>query len=171
MRYGRHLVFLLVLLAASGTGAYGQDVKKEAVGPVAADTKQEVRQPAPEAPAAASLVQSAEKRFVATPGADSVQHVEIVGGEYYLDPNYVVVRVNTPVELKVKKTPGYVPHDFVINAPEAGIELKTALSDDWKTFTFTPTRAGKYEMFCDKKLLWFKSHKDRGMDGYIEVVP
>jgi len=75
------------------------------------------------------------------------------------------------VELKVKKAPGYIPHDILVKAPEAGIDFKTDMGKDWKTITFTPTKVGKYEMMCDKKLLWFKSHKDRGMDGFIEVVP
>jgi plastocyanin len=35
---------------------------------------------------------------------------------------------------------------------------------------FTPTKIGKYAMYCDKKLLWFKSHRERGMEGVIEVV-
>ncbi|HTG02212.1 MAG TPA: cupredoxin domain-containing protein [Nitrospirota bacterium] len=110
------------------------------------------------------------KRFVATVGADGVQHVEITGGDYYFDPNYIVVKVNVPVELKIRKEKGYVPHDILVNAPDAGIAFKTDLKDDWQTVKFTPTKTGKYEMECDKKLLWFKSHKDRGMDGFIEVV-
>jgi plastocyanin len=112
-----------------------------------------------------------EKRFVATIGADGVQHVEVIGGEYYFDPNYIIVKVNVPVELKVRKEPYMIPHNIVVKAPEAGIDFKTDLSKDWRAITFTPTKVGKYEMICDKKLLWFKSHKDRGMDGFIEVVP
>ncbi len=112
-----------------------------------------------------------EKRVVATVGADGVQHVELTGGEYYFDPNYIVVKVNVPVELKVKKAGGYVPHDVVVKAPDAGIDFKIDLKKEQKDIKFTPTKVGKYEMACDAKLLWFKSHKDRGMYGYIEVVP
>jgi plastocyanin len=112
------------------------------------------------------------KRFVATVGPDGVQHVEIMGGEYYFDPNYIVVKVNVPVELSVKKAKGYVPHNIEVKAPDAGMDFKVDLSDKAaKSVTFTPSKVGKYEMLCDKKVLWFKSHKDRGMDGFIEVVP
>ncbi len=159
MKYGKYLPFILILLLAAGTSVYGQEIKTETTAPVGASIVQ------------GGAGAGGEKRYVAVAGQDNVQHVEITAGEYYFDPNYIVIRLNTPVELKVKKTSGIVPHDFVINAPEAGMNIKAGLSDDWKTFTFTPTRAGKYEMFCDKKLLWFKSHKDRGMDGFIEVVP
>ena len=87
------------------------------------------------------------------------------------DPNYIVVKVNKPVELTVKKASGYIPHNMVVKSPEAGIDFKVDLDakkpDRCK---FTPTKVGKYPMYCDKKLLFFKSHKDRGMEGMIEVV-
>jgi plastocyanin domain-containing protein len=113
-----------------------------------------------------------EKRVVAAIGADGIQHVEITGGEYFFDPNYIVVKVNVPVELSVKKAEGFVPHNMGVKAPEAGIDFKIDLDAKKPNIVkFTPTKAGKYEMICDKKLLWFKSHKERGMDGFIEVVP
>jgi hypothetical protein len=34
---------------------------------------------------------------------------------------------------------------------------------------FTPTQSGKVGIECDKKLLFFKSHKERGMIGTLEV--
>ncbi len=111
------------------------------------------------------------KRFVAKTGDDGIQRVEIRGGSFYFDPNDIVVKVNVPVELKVRKESGVVSHDIEVKAPEAGIDFKTKLGTDWKTIRFTPTKVGKYEMFCDERFLWFKSHKDRGMDGWIEVVP
>ncbi len=40
-----------------------------------------------------------EKRFVATTGSDGVQHVEVIGGEYYFYPDYIVAKLNIPVEL------------------------------------------------------------------------
>jgi plastocyanin domain-containing protein len=111
-----------------------------------------------------------EKRFVAEL-IDGVQHVEIVGGEYFFDPNVIVVKVNTPVELKIRKEGGFVPHDFIVSAPDAGIDIKIDLKSDWQVATFTATKVGRYPMECRRKLLWFKSHKDRGMKGMIEVVP
>jgi plastocyanin len=94
----------------------------------------------------------------------------MVGGEYFYDPNYIVVKVNKPVELKVRKTSGYIPHDLVAKSPEAGIDFKLDLKRDPQTVTFTPTKTGKYPLYCDKSLLWFKTHRERGMEGMIEVV-
>jgi hypothetical protein len=112
-----------------------------------------------------------EKLFVATVGPDGVQHVAITGGEYFFDPNHVVVKANVPVELSLKKEKGYVPHDIMVKAPEAGIDFAVDLKETPQAVRFTPTKPGKYEMLCGKKLLFFKSHKDRGMHGMIEVIP
>jgi len=111
-----------------------------------------------------------DKRFAATVDAEGVQRVEMVGGEYYYNPNYLVVRVNKPVELRVKKAAGYIPHNLIVKSPEAGIAFNLDLKGDFQTVKFTPTKIGKYPMYCDKSLLWFKTHKEKGMDGIIEVV-
>lgn len=111
-----------------------------------------------------------ERRFVATPDKDGVQRLEMLAGEYFFDPNYVVVKVNLPVEIKAGKEPSIVPHNFVLKAPEAGLEIEESLSTEPKVIRFTPSKAGKYTFYCDKKLLFFKSHKDRGMEGVLEVT-
>lgn len=111
-----------------------------------------------------------EKRVVAALGADGVQRAEVLGGGYYFDPNVIVVKVNAPVELTVKKEPGMAPHDIVVKAPEAGIDFKVDLGEKPQTVRFTPTKAGTYAMYCSNKFLWFKSHRERGMEGVIEVV-
>ena len=132
--------------------AYGQETKK--------DAKEEGHEH-----------QTVEKKFVATVGADGIQHIDMVGGEYYFDPNVIVVKVNVPVELKVKKAAGYVPHDIVADSPDAGIKFKSDInSKEPAVIKFTPTKVGTYPLYCDKQLLFFKSHRERGMEGKIVVV-
>jgi plastocyanin len=111
-----------------------------------------------------------EKRFVAAVDADGIQRAEMVGGDYFYDPNYIIVKVNIPVELKIKKSAGYVPHNLIAKAPEAGIDFNIDLKGDPQTIKFTPTKIGKYPIYCDKSLLWFKTHREKGMEGLIEVV-
>jgi plastocyanin domain-containing protein len=78
--------------------------------------------------------------------------------------------VNVPVEMRISKEAGVVPHNIVINAPDAGIDFNETLGKEPKVIKFTPKKVGKYLFSCDKKLLFFKSHKDKGMEGVIEVV-
>jgi plastocyanin len=44
------------------------------------------------------------------------------------------------------------------------------ISTEPKIIKFTPTKTGKFPFYCDKKLLFFKSHRERGMEGIIEVT-
>jgi len=110
-----------------------------------------------------------EKRHVATVDPDGVQRVAVLGGSYYFDPNVIVVRVNVPVELKVSKEGGIAPHDIVLKAPEAGIDFAQELTTEPQYIRFTPTKAGRYEIECTKKLPFFPSHKERGMHGVLVV--
>ena len=111
-----------------------------------------------------------EKIFRAVIDHDGIQRVEITGGEYYFDPDHIIVRVNTPVELTIIKTPGFTPHNIIIKAPEAGIDINESMGRKPATVTFTPVKTGRFEIYCDKRFLFFRSHKDRGMHGVLEVV-
>jgi len=99
------------------------------------------------------------------------QRLEIVGGSYFFEPRHIIVKVNIPTELTVRREPGIVPHTFVIRNPDAGVLIDETLSTSAKTFAFTPVAVGKYTFYCRNKLLFFKSHKDKGMEGILEVVP
>lgn len=165
MKYIMYSVITFVLLLPISFTASGEEPKPE--------MKQDVKSSMMPTAEVAQFehTMGKEKRVVATVDADGVQRVEVIGGDYYFDPNYIVVKVNKPVELTVKKASGFVPHDMVVKAPEAGIDFKADLdAKKPETIKFTPTKVGKYPMICDKKLLFFKSHKDRGMEGIIEVV-
>ncbi len=111
----------------------------------------------------------AVKKVIATVDQDGVQRVAILGGSYYYDPNYIVVKVNVPVELSVRRESGMTPHDFIIKAPEAGIEVKIEMETKPKLATFTPAKPGKYEIVCTKKFLWI-NHRKKGMEGVLEVT-
>jgi len=108
--------------------------------------------------------------FVATVDNDGIQKVKILAGNYFFNPDYIIVKVNIPVELTISKEPGITPHVFVIKESEAGIDINESLSTDAKIIKFTPNKVGKYPFYCPKKLLFFKSHRDQGMEGIIEVV-
>ena len=126
--------------------------------------------PKPEATAGGKEgIKGEVKQAVAVLGPDGIQRVEILGGGYFYDPNYVIVKVNVPVEITVKKEAGFVPHDFVIKAPEAGINVQELMEDKPKVVKFTPTKVGTYPFYCSKKMIFTKSHRDKGMKGILEV--
>lgn len=102
--------------------------------------------------------------------ADGTQRVEILAGAYFFKPDQIVVKANIPLELKVSKEAGIVPHNFIIKEPEAGFDIKESLSTEPKVIRVTPKKTGKHPFYCDKKLLFFESHRKKGMEGFIEVT-
>jgi plastocyanin domain-containing protein len=115
------------------------------------------------------IVYSQNKTFTA-PVINGVQKVDIIGGEYFFIPDHITVKVNIPVELRVWKEKGFIPHNFVINAPEAGIQIRLSLSNTPQAIRFTPLMTGNYPFYCDKKFLFFKSHREKGMKGTLRII-
>ena len=111
-----------------------------------------------------------EEIYQATVASDGVQHVSLLGGNYFFRPKRIIVKVNVPVELAVSLEQGMIPHTLVITAPEAGIAVDEKLSTEVKKIRFTPTAAGTYPFYCSNKLLFFESHRQKGMDGVLEVA-
>jgi plastocyanin domain-containing protein len=119
-----------------------------------------------------TVLYAADKPFIAKVGPDGVQKVEIVGGSYFFKPDHIIVKANVPVEISVRKEGGIIPHDFVLNAPGAGMDFRVDLSSDPRIIRFTPATPGKYEFRCDKKSPFSsKTHADKGMKGILEVTP
>lgn len=119
----------------------------------------------------AAFAQDPKEVYVAKVDSDGVQRARLEGGGYFFKPNHIVVKVNVPVELLASREAGITPHDLVIKAPEAGIDVEVDLAAEPKKITFTATAVGKYPFYCGKKLLFFASHRERGMEGVLEVVP
>ncbi len=116
------------------------------------------------------LSEEVEKPFVAKTGPDGVQRAEVAGGSYYFKPERIVVKVNQPVELRLRNESLITPHDFILKAPEAGIDISVTLRNEPVAVKFTPAKTGVYTFYCGRRLLFFKSHRARGMEGAVEVV-
>lgn len=112
-----------------------------------------------------------EESFIASADDDGIQRVEILAGNYFYKPDYIVVKVNVPVEISIRRESGIVPHNIVVNAPEAGIDINESVSSEPKVIRFMPKEPGKYPFYCDKRLLFFKNHREKGMNGIFEVRP
>jgi plastocyanin domain-containing protein len=103
---------------------------------------------------------------------DGVQRVRVVAGSYFFKPNHIVVKVNVPVEIMASRESGMTPHDLVIRAEEAGIAVEQDLATEPRKIAFTPKRVGRYSFYCTKKPPFGGApHRERGMEGILEVVP
>lgn len=106
----------------------------------------------------------------ATLGEDGVQRLAMEGGEYYFKPDNVVLKVAVPVELFVRKARGFVPHNIVMDSQESAMSFKEDFDSKGTTIRFTPSATGTFEFWCDKKFLFFKSHREKGMKGVFQVI-
>ena len=123
-------------------------------------------------PAQQPRPQEQQQAHVVKADADGVQRVRVVAGSYFFKPNHLVVKVNTPVEILASREAGMAPHDLVIKAQDAGIDVERDLTTELQRIVFTPKRTGKYAIFCSKKPPFGgAAHRERGMEGVLEVVP
>jgi plastocyanin len=74
------------------------------------------------------------------------------------------------VELTLRSETTFTPHNFVHKEPQAGMSVNQEIgAGDTVKVRFTPTKPGTYAFYCDKKLLFFKSHREKGMEGTLTV--
>ncbi len=101
---------------------------------------------------------------------DGRQRAAITLDSYSFTPDYVVVRVGTPVELTLTSVTFLTPHNFILKDPAAGLNVDQHVgAGDTVTVRFTPVHPGTFTFYCDKKLLFFASHREKGMEGRLEV--
>ncbi len=99
------------------------------------------------------------------------QVIEVKLGSYYIQPEKITVKRDQPVTLNLTNEASLLPHNLVIKAPEAGIDIAVDVSaGKTASVSFTPTKPGSYEMICSKEPPFVKSHKEKGMHGVLEVV-
>ncbi len=100
---------------------------------------------------------------------NGVQRVDIIVDSYLFKPDHIIVSVDKPVEITLISVTRLISHNFILNIPEAGLSIKKGVGAGKDvTFTFIPTKTGKYEFYCGKKGL-FGSHRKKGMEGILEV--
>jgi len=102
--------------------------------------------------------------------ADGVQRASVEADSYSFTPGHLVVKAGKPVELTFKSVTWLVPHNLIIDDPRSGLTIREEIPAGGSvTVKFTPAVAGTFAIYCDKKLLLFKSHREKGMEGTLEV--
>ena len=102
--------------------------------------------------------------------SDGVQRTTVILDSYSYSPNYLVVEHGKPVELTLTSVTTIIPHNFIMNDPGGSLSIEQDVSAG-KTVTmrFIPTQRGHFSFFCDKRLWPMPSHREKGMEGILEV--
>lgn len=100
------------------------------------------------------------------------QQVTVHLGDYRFQPETIEVVAGRPVELTLINDDKITPHNFTLKEPAAGLDLSANVSaGESTTLRFTPQTAGTYPLYCNKKLPFMKSHRERGMEAKLVVKP
>jgi len=102
--------------------------------------------------------------------ADGVQRATVTLDSYSYTPNHLIVEAGKPVELTLTSVTTIIPHNFIIKDPAGSLSVEQEVSaGKTATVKFTPTQPGTFPIYCDKRLLPLPSHRDKGMEGKLEV--
>lgn len=100
----------------------------------------------------------------------AARSIEVELADYRFAPRIIEVTAGEPVELVLSNGDIFTPHNLTLSAPGAGIDIDVDVQPgNTVSVSFTPDRPGRYEFYCDKKLLFLKSHRQRGMEGVLVV--
>ncbi len=101
---------------------------------------------------------------------DGVQRATVTLDSYSYTPNHLIVEAGKPVELTLTSVTTFTPHNFIIKDPAGSLSVEQDVSaGKTVTITFTPTQPGTFPIYCDKRLWPLPSHRDKGMEGKLEV--
>jgi heme/copper-type cytochrome/quinol oxidase subunit 2 len=102
--------------------------------------------------------------------ADGTQRATVTLDSYSYTPNHLIVEAGKPVELTLTSVTTIIPHNFIIKDQSGSLSVEQDVSaGKTVTVTFTPTQPGTFPIYCDKRLWPLPSHRDKGMEGTLEV--
>lgn len=101
---------------------------------------------------------------------DGIQRATVILDSYSYTPNHLIVQSGKTVEFLLTSITTLTPHNFVLKNEAAGVSIERDVgAGRTVTVQFTPTKPGIYTFYCDKKLLFLPSHREKGMEGTLEV--
>jgi heme/copper-type cytochrome/quinol oxidase subunit 2 len=108
--------------------------------------------------------------FTVPTDSDGVQRTTVILDSYSYEPAHLVVEKGKPVELTLKSVTVLTPHNFIVKDPAGGFSVEQDVGAGKTTILrFTPTQSGTFPIYCDKRLWPLPSHRDKGMEGELEV--
>jgi heme/copper-type cytochrome/quinol oxidase subunit 2 len=101
---------------------------------------------------------------------DGVQRTTVILDSYSYQPGHLIVEKGKPVELTLKSVTTLTPHNFIVKDPAGSLAVEQDVSaGKTAVLRFTATQSGTFPIYCDKRLWPLPSHRDKGMEGKLEV--
>ena len=101
----------------------------------------------------------------------TVQPLVIHLGDYRFEPAEVRLDAGQPAVLRLVNSDRMVPHNFTLEAGNGidPIDVDVAAGETVDV-ELKPLSAGRYTFYCDKKMVFMKSHRAKGMEGSLIVT-
>lgn len=103
---------------------------------------------------------------------ESPKVIRVELGDYQFMPDVINLNVGQPVVLQLVNTDLLTLHSFVLQDPNGELAVDvTVYAGETIEVPLQPQSAGQHTFYCDKKLIFMKSHRQKGMEGTLVVLP
>jgi plastocyanin len=101
-----------------------------------------------------------------------IKVIEVKLGDYRFIPEEIQLIADQPAILRLVNTDSITPHNFTMKAANSAADINVdVLGGESIDVQLDPLPAGRYTFFCANKLIFMKSHREKGMQGTLIVVP
>lgn len=105
-------------------------------------------------------------------GQGDTRVIEVKLGDYRFMPGEIQLVTGQPVILRLVNTDTITPHNFTLEDPSDGLDTNVDVPAGESVYVqLMPLVAGRHTFYCRNKLLFMESHREKGMEGTLIVVP
>lgn len=98
--------------------------------------------------------------------------IQVKMGDYRFIPSEIQLEAGQPVVLRLMNTDAITPHNFTLKDNETGLDVDIDVSAaETIDVHLMPLWPGRHTFYCSNKLLFMESHREKGMEGTLVVVP
>ncbi len=98
--------------------------------------------------------------------------VEVTLGDYRYMPNNIQLIVDQPVVLHLVNVDSFTPHNFTLKDASDGLDVDIDIpAGEYIDVYLMPLVAGSHTFYCKNKLWLMDSHREKGMEGTLTVIP
>jgi len=98
--------------------------------------------------------------------------VEVTLGDYRYMPNNIQLIVDQPVVLHLANVDSFTPHNFTLKDASDGLDVDIDIpAGEYVDVYLMPLVAGSHTFYCKNKLWLMDSHREKGMEGTLTVIP
>ena len=98
--------------------------------------------------------------------------IEVTLGDHRYMPSSIQLMVNQPVVLHLVNVDSFTPHNFTLQDASDGLDVNVdILPGQSVDVHLMPLVAGSHTFYCKNKFLFSESHREKGMQGTLTVIP